>query len=104
MIATDQLTPSEVARLKRVHVQAVLRWIWEGVTADGQRVKLGARKVGGRWRISVEALSAFDAEINDRSPGRGRRRNATLRLHAARRQRQNFDRAMESLAAQGLVG
>lgn len=47
---------------KRLHRQTVARWIEKGVIAkSGQRVKLGATRVGNRWLTTAEAVERFFA-------------------------------------------
>ena len=45
---------------KRVHVSTLIRWIRQGLkTSHGQRVRLEAVRVGGKWATSLEALDRF---------------------------------------------
>ncbi len=97
MIAAADMSPREVAALKRVHRETVVRWMLDGVrSAAGDRVRLGARKVGGRWRITVEDLREFDRATNHYAAPIVR----TRRRHAAIRHR----RAMGALGALGILG
>jgi hypothetical protein len=48
--------------------QTVWRWVKEGVSVGGRVVKLGARRVGGRWIVTREAWAAFDSALNPQAP------------------------------------
>lgn len=59
------LRPAEVAARYRVTPAAVLRWISTGVgAAGGGRVRLAARRVGGRWVIDPAAVDEFVSACN----------------------------------------
>jgi len=93
--AGDVLTCPEVARRgpstrqgKRLHPSTVLRWVLHGVrTPTGQRVRLEAVRLGGRWVTSVSALERFiaaqtpslDGESHPTPRSRGQRLRATER-------------------------
>ena len=47
----DELTPSQAARRMGATTRSVQRWIANG--------SLPARRVGGRWRVAIDALDAF---------------------------------------------
>ncbi len=51
-----ELSPSEAAARLGTTTRSVQRWIARGV--------LPARRVGGRWRIAVETLDAFVADVS----------------------------------------
>jgi hypothetical protein len=56
--ATRLLPPGRCG--KPVTISCVFRWIVDGVLGpDGQRVRLEAVRVGGRWLTSVAALERF---------------------------------------------
>jgi hypothetical protein len=63
---TTFLSPAAAAaRLPgRPHPSTVLRWVLVGVVRDGLRVRLAARRVGGRWRIDPVDLDAFLRTLN----------------------------------------
>jgi hypothetical protein len=45
---------------KRCHLSTVLRWIRKGAKApNGERVRLEAWRLGGRWLTSKEAIQRF---------------------------------------------
>jgi acetyl-CoA/propionyl-CoA carboxylase biotin carboxyl carrier protein len=48
---TDELSPSEVARVLGASTRSVQRWIERGT--------LPARRVGGRWRVASDAIDAM---------------------------------------------
>jgi acetyl-CoA/propionyl-CoA carboxylase biotin carboxyl carrier protein len=50
---TDELSPSEAARRIGATTRSVQRWIASG--------RLPARRVGGRWRVAIDAIDAFGA-------------------------------------------
>lgn len=50
-----------------VHISAIHRWVMDGsVAPDGQRVRLEAVRVGGRWITSKEALQRFAEALTPR--------------------------------------
>lgn len=58
---------AEASRESSVAINAKLltSWITEGLQArDGRRLKLRALKVGGRWTVTIEDLTAFMRAIN----------------------------------------
>ena len=59
-MADQELSPSEAARRIGTTTRTVQRWIAGG--------SLPARRVGGRWRVAIDALDAFMAPRNVR-PG-----------------------------------
>lgn len=63
MVSND-LTISEVATDTRHSRSAVECWIKKGVAVGGSRVRLAARRVGGRLFVPRDALAAFLAAIN----------------------------------------
>ena len=92
-------TPKQLARREDVHVYTVMRWMREGVMAAGRRVRLAARKTGGRWRIRPEDFEAFQTAASRRAaaemPGR---RNSSPAARAAR-----HDRAKQRLREMGIL-
>ncbi len=50
---TEELRPSEVARRLGTSTRTVQRWIESG--------RLPARRVGGRWRVAIDAFDAIHA-------------------------------------------
>lgn len=64
MNPTDSITIAECARRLGVKDMTVRRWIDLGVTVRGRRVKFGAVRIGGRFRISPDAIERFHAECN----------------------------------------
>lgn len=80
-MSTDTTTPTmmtvaQVARsipgrdgTKGIHPSAITRWVTTGIPArNGQRVKLAAIRVGGRWLIRPDALDAFFAALGSTEP------------------------------------
>jgi excisionase family DNA binding protein len=65
----ELLTPQEVARRLRVHQDTVHAWMKDGVTVAGRVVKLGATRVGWRWRITEDELRAFLRACNPAEDG-----------------------------------
>src|SRR5881397_3287135 len=57
---SEELTPSEVARRLGTSTRSVQRWITSG--------RLPARRVGGRWRVAIDAIDAFEPETPPVSP------------------------------------
>lgn len=50
----------QAAEIAGVHPSTPMRWIRHGVLGpSGNRVRLGAQKVGARWRTSRESLTRF---------------------------------------------
>jgi hypothetical protein len=63
--AARRLPPGRGGR--PVSFSCVLRWITHGIPgADGQRVKLEAIRVGGRWLTSEEALARWAERLTPR--------------------------------------
>lgn len=101
ILSETLLTLHDAARLlpsnragKRVNFATVWRWVLKGVnTLEGNRVRLEAVRVGGRWLTSREALDRFAASLTPstdtattnpiRAPSRRRRdiSAATKRLN-----------------------
>jgi hypothetical protein len=49
---------------RKTHVSTILRWILTGAKGpDGRRVRLEARRIGGRWFTSREALERFSCAL-----------------------------------------
>ena len=74
------LTLREISRSldRTVDRSTVGRWVRRGVLApDGGRVRLAAKRLGGRLVVTREALEAFLAALN---PDRERTGGAVLRL------------------------
>lgn len=66
--------------------QTIGRWISSGVAApDGRRVRLEARRLGGRWVTSREALERFMAAL---TPGLDD--EAVVETPARRRQEREY--------------
>lgn len=66
----DWFTPPQVARSRQLRVGKVLAWIRTGELAA---VNCAERRGGRpRWRISAEALAAFDAARSNRAAFRAR--------------------------------
>lgn len=66
-------TPADIARERKLRVSKVLTWIRTG---ELEAINLAEKRTGRpRWRISDEALAAFDAARSNRVrlPVRARR-------------------------------
>jgi hypothetical protein len=51
-----------------VSLACVLRWVLDGARApDGQKVRLEAVRIGGRWITSIEALARFAEALTPRT-------------------------------------
>jgi hypothetical protein len=75
-----------------VSFSCVLRWVTHGIPSpDGQRVRLEALRVGGRWLTSLEALARWAERLTPRLDSETSRAPRTL----ARRRRMNKRAAME---------
>lgn len=69
--AAEQLTVSQICRAypgsrgkPSLNPSTVTRWILSGCPArSGERVKLAASRVGGRWLVSPSDLQAFFAAL-----------------------------------------
>lgn len=60
------------------HISCVLRWILEGAKApDGQRVRLEALRLGGRWVTSRQALQRFAEALTPQLEGQPERNRRT---------------------------
>jgi hypothetical protein len=55
---------TKLARELGLHVATLGRWRAPGILRDGERVRLWAIRVGGRWMSSDEAVAAFIAALN----------------------------------------
>jgi predicted DNA-binding transcriptional regulator AlpA len=59
------LSLADVAKREGVTRLTVWHWVNRGIIKRGVKVQLGARLVGGRWRVTEEQLEAFHDTIND---------------------------------------
>jgi hypothetical protein len=64
--ATGKLMPLSVASaVFGLDVDTPPSWATRGLrTADGERVKLAAAKIGGRWFVEPDALAVFLSRVN----------------------------------------
>lgn len=87
------LTPNEVAKLERVHIRSVYRWLTTG--------RLKADRRGKSWKIRPEDLRQMTREYEP-DPGRI---PAMVREEkkAARAARAQHEAAMERLRARGMI-
>ena len=61
-----RLAPRD-SRGRKVHLSTILRWVLEGSPGpDGQRVRLEACRLGGRWVSSREALQRYAERLTPR--------------------------------------
>lgn len=64
-----RISLAEAARRQGKVPSTAWRWPIGGVLRRGQRIHLGAKRVGGRWETTVEALDRFERALNnDRLP------------------------------------
>lgn len=96
--------PEAAKRLPRgrrgrpMHMSAVLRWVLTGVPApDGQRVRLEAARVGGRWLTSAEALQRFAERLTPSFDGVAAPTSRTM----SQREKANA-RALKELEREGI--
>jgi hypothetical protein len=83
---------------KRLSLGAALRWVLEGVRLpDGDRVRLEAVRVGGKWVTSVEALERFAAA---QTPSLGDR--LSPRPRTTKQRRRAAERAERELTKLGI--
>jgi len=98
-VANEKLIGIEdVAAQSRRHFSSVFRWIFKGVPGpDGQRVRLEAIRLGGRWGTSPAALQRFAEATTPKLNGDDQPapRSPTARQRAS-------ERAAAVLEAQGL--
>jgi hypothetical protein len=87
---------------KPAHLSKVIRAIIKGIkTPTGERVRLDALRVGGRWITSTEAISRFASELTASRLGtRELRPKVTPTDHRARRLAQ----VERELDARGIKG
>jgi hypothetical protein len=92
--AETTLSLAEAAKLvpparsgNRRHLSTLLRWITKGAKApDGSIIRLEARRLGGRWLTSREALQRFSDSLTPQlvEAGEPVRRTPTTRRRAAK--------------------
>jgi len=99
-LEVDWLTPSQIAQRLGTHSGTVIRWIARGTTLlDGSRLKLGATRTPGQWRVDPAALDAFLERLTaDRSNRAGQSDPTPKPIKTARAQKLNAE-----LAAAGLI-
>jgi hypothetical protein len=84
---------------KRTHLSTILRWILTGAKApDGQRVRLEAIRLGGRWMTTREALQRFTERLTPRLDGGA----APSAPRTESRRRRASERAAEELKRLGM--
>lgn len=90
----DTLSTHEAARELGINPETIRRWLETGVLVAGHRVKLRGGKVGGRYRVTREALEEFERACN---PGRAKpegriedEREKALNLAARKRVRKRL--------------
>ena len=70
---TEELSPSQVAERIGATTRSVQRWIAAG--------RLPARRVGGRWRVAIDAIDAFVAQPSTAPARQPRDRSDPDALH-----------------------
>jgi hypothetical protein len=94
LAAAARLLPSN-RRGRPVSLSCILRWVLDGApTPSGERVRLEAIRLGGRWLTSVPALERFAAAQTPKLDTPPAPRSPTARQRAA-------ERAGQELAAAG---
>jgi hypothetical protein len=94
--AARRLPPGR--RGRPVSFSCVLRWITTGVPGpDGQKVKLEAVRVGGRWLTTEQALARWAERLTPRFDC-----DPVLARRTPTQQRRAADRAAKELEAFGL--
>lgn len=82
-------------RGRPVTLSCIFRWITKGVMApDGQRVRLEASRLGGRWITSLEALQRF---VDAQTPRFGSDATDTPRHKRRGRKSDRVDHRLDSL-------
>jgi hypothetical protein len=80
---------------KRTHLSTILRWILKGAkTPTGERVRLEALRLGGRWVTTREAIQRFAETLTPRldAPPAPALRTPTARAKAAERAGKALDK------------
>ena len=111
-LAINELTLCQVAQMLpgRPHRGTVQRWIEKGIKVgrgpEAPRVRLAAKKIGGRWFVSVDALKTFSDAA---TPVFGEPMNPPALRGACSSKRRTvadclpFEKAMKRLQAQGVA-
>src|SRR5262249_44864859 len=98
LLAEDLIRIEEAANICRTHFSTVFRGIMKGVPGpDGQRVRLDALRVGGKWVTTRAALQAFAEATTPKLDG-----VATTAPRTAKTRRKAAERAGEELEALGI--
>jgi hypothetical protein len=85
-------------RGRPVSLSCVLRWVSEGLPGpSGERVRLEAVRLGGRWLTSREALQRFSERLTPRADGEAR-----PAPRGPEQRRRASDRAAAELERRGL--
>lgn len=102
--APEYLTPKEVADALKRRLETVFNWLNVGVTVVGEagrsRVRLQGVKIGGRWRISPEALARF---VRATSGTTAVNESGALPRETEAERKARVARAMQKLNAAGLL-
>jgi hypothetical protein len=80
---------------KKTHLSTILRWITRGAKApSGERVRLEAVRLGGRWITSREALQRFAERLTPRidTPSAASPRTSGQQRRAAERAGHELDK------------
>ena len=81
-------------RGRPVTLSCILRWVLDGVRlASGERVRLEATRMGGRWLTSVEALQRFADRQTPGPRSEQGSRTLTQRRRAQERAHEALDKA-----------
>jgi len=81
-------------RGRPVTISCLLRWVLDGVRLpSGERVRLEASRLGGRWLTSVEALQRFADRQTPQPRSEQRPRTVTQRRRALERAHEALDKA-----------
>lgn len=78
---------------RSVGLRTLFRWLEEGIPSPTGLVKLAGVKLGGRWCISADAVSAFAAATTGPSP--------TAKVQTPTQRQRESDEAKRRLKAKG---
>ena len=90
----DRLTPEQAATITGKAVKSVRRWMREGVTVGGRRVRLASVKVGASRLTARSWLAAFVAAQNPGGTGGVPVQTPAERSRAAARRKAELARVL----------
>jgi transposase len=89
------MTLADLAKREGVSRLTVWHWVHRGISKRGANVRLEARMVGGRWRVTEEQLERFHDDINDLARGQPPR--------PPNAHRREVERAVRELERKGIM-